>query len=415
MRAAEKGPGPVAYLTGQYPKASHTFIQREIAALEARGVAVLPCAIRRPAPGELTGPEERAEHARSFYVLAAARARPLAFLGAHLGLLARRPGRYLGALGRALALSPPGIRALLWQIFYFAEAGLVAGHLKRQGARRIHAHFAEGACTVALLAARLARLPCSFTLHGPADLFEPRSRRLGAKIAEADFVACISHFARAQGMLFAEERDWPRLSVVRCGVVPARYDAPPPPERPGLRLLFVGRIEVVKGIPVMLEALAEARRRGADITLELIGDGPDRARLERAAGALGGAARFLGARGQGEVAAALAEADALVLASFAEGVPVVLMEAMASRRPVVATRVGGVAELVEDGVSGFLLPPGVPGPLTEALLSLAVDPELRRRMGAAGRARVVAEFDVARSAARLEALLAGRDPAAAEA
>ena len=414
MDATTKGAvGPVAYLTGHYPKASHTFILREIAALEARGVRVLPVSVRRPGGGELIGPEERAEAARTHYLLAGLRLRPWELVTAHVGLILRRPGRWLGAARLALGTARPGVRGMVWQLFYLAEAGVLARYLRRAGARHLHAHFAQGACTVAMLAARLSALPFSFTLHGPSDLLEPVSWRLDAKIARARFVACISYHARAQAMWLSRPDDWPRLCVVRCGVVPARYAQAPPPQRDRLALLFVGRLAAVKGVPVLFEALAALPSGMA--RLDLIGEGPDRARLEELAAPLGDAVRFLGHRGQGEVAAALAECDALVLPSFAEGVPVVLMEAMASARPVIATPVGGVTELVEDGVSGHLVAPGEAGELARAIAALAAaGPAERRRMGEAGRARVAEAFDVAGAAGALEALFAGQPAAAQE-
>jgi glycosyltransferase involved in cell wall biosynthesis len=196
------------------------------------------------------------------------------------------------------------------------------------------------------------------------------------------------------------------MHVVHCGVEPDRY-APDPARAPGKRLLFVGRLAAVKGLPVLFEAVAALRARHPDLALDLVGDGAERPALEALATRLGiaEATRFLGYRSQDEVAARLAETDLFVLPSFAEGVPVVLMEALAARVPVVATRVAGVGELVEDGASGLTVPPGDATALAEAIDRLLADPALRARMGEAGRARVVADFDATREARRLLALL----------
>ena len=416
----EASAGPVAYLTGEYPKASHTFILREIAALEAAGVAVIPCAIRRPRPAELIGPEEEGEHARTFYVIAAARRAPLALVRAHLGYLLRAPGRYLAAAALARRTVAPGAKAALWQLFHFVEAGLLARHLQGRGVRHLHNHFAGSSATVAMLAARMAGLSYSLSLHGPADFAAPDRIALGPKIAGARFAACISHFARAQAMMATDPVHWDRLHIVHCGVEPERYDAPAGDgagdDTPaGPRLLFVGRLAAVKGLPVLFDALARLRPRHPDLVLEIVGDGPDRTALEERAAArgLGAHVRFLGYRSQAEVAARLTATDVFVLPSFAEGVPVVLMEAMAARRPVVATRVAGVGELVEDGVSGFTVPPGDPESLADRIGLLLDDPARRAAMGAAGRAAVEAGFDIRHEAARLARILAHALDAAA--
>jgi glycosyltransferase involved in cell wall biosynthesis len=396
----------IACLTGEYPKASHTFILREIAALRTFGAEVLSASIRRTAQAQLIGPEEEAEAARTFHVLETAR-RPGALLSAHLSLLTQAPGRYLATLALALRTGRPGARGTLWQLFYFAEAGVLAAHLRREGVGHLHNHFADSSANVAMLAAGLGSIPFSFTLHGPAELFEPESWHLGEKIARSAFTVCISHFARSQAMLFSDPADWGKLRIVHCGVEPVRYDADPPEAREGLRLLFVGRLTAIKGLRVLFAALESVRAERPDVTLTLIGDGEDRAWAEAEAARIGGIA-LLGFRSQGEVAEAVKAADAFVLPSFAEGVPVVLMEAMAAARPVIATRVGGVAELVEDGVSGHLVAPGDPEALAAAIRALAQDPASRARMGQAGRAKVRAEFDVGHEARRLLALYRGQ-------
>lgn len=399
MTGARPVPGRIAYLTGEYPRATDTFIQREVAALRALGVEVLTASIRRTGREHLVGPEQAAEQARTFHVLAAA-ARPGRLLAA-LGGALRRPGRAAAALALAWRTAPPGLRGRAYNLIYLAEAAVLARWMAAEGVTHLHNHIAKASCTVAMLASALSGIPYSFTLHGPDDLLEPRHWRLDAKIARAAFVVCISDYARAQAMLHSDRRHWERLHVVHCGVDPARYDRPR--EGRGARLLFVGRLAAVKGLPVLFEAFARAREKRPDLTLRLIGDGPERAALEAEAARAGiaTALRFEGYRSQTEVAAALAEADALVLPSFAEGVPVVLMEAMAARLPVVATRVAGVPELVEEGVSGILLPPGNPEALASGILAALAAPPA---MGEAGRARVAAEFDSRTEAARLATL-----------
>ncbi len=395
---------PVAYLTGEYPRATDTFIQREVAALRALGVAVETCSIRRTGAEHLVGPEQREEAARSFHILETAK-NPLRLIAAHLGALIRAPRRYLGAAWLALRTAPPGLKGALYQGFYFAEAGVLAAHLHRLGARHLHNHIAEAAGSVAMLAAHMQGIPFSFTLHGPGIFTAPRYWRLDEKIARAKFVACISHFARAQAMLLSPPEAWDKLRIVHCGVAPERYG--PPPQSPGKRLLFVGRLASVKGVPVLFEALTKLLPKHPDLSLTLIGDGPERAALEQASHnqKLTAVNSFLGYQSQDEVATALRAHDIFVLPSFAEGVPVVLMEAMAAGLPVVATAVGGVGELVEHGKSGLLVPPGDAEALSKALGALLEDPAKGKAMGEVGAAKVAAEFDSRIEAAKLAALL----------
>ena len=402
-------PTRIAYLTGEYPKVSHTFIQREAEGLRELGLEVLTCSVRRVSPENLTGPEERAAQATSFYLLAAAK-NPLRLVGDHLGALLRAPGRYVRALGLAWRTRPPGARAALYQLFYFAEAGVLAAELRRQKIEHLHNHFANASCTVAMLTAELTGLPYSFTMHGPTEFFAAESWRLDAKITRARFVACISHFCRSQLMIWSDPACWARLHIVHCGVTPAAYRRTTP-HAPGKRLVFVGRLAAVKGVPVLLEALARLRADDPDVTLTLVGDGPERDWIERRIAELGlsGAVTITGYLSQSDVAAELARADIFVLPSFAEGVPVVLMEAMATGLPVVTTRIAGIPELVEHGVSGLVVPPGDVVGLTKALATLLADPALRDRMGTAGQAYVAAEHDIAGEAAWLGEILAGRD------
>jgi glycosyltransferase involved in cell wall biosynthesis len=396
----------LAYLTACYPAASHTFILREVTALRGLGFEVETCSTRRPAPAHLIGPEEEAAAGSTFYVIATGK-NPLAMLRALRDGLAS-PRRFLTALALAWRTAPPGAKGLMKQGFYLAEALVLARQLRLRGVDHLHNHFAQASANVAMLASALSGIPFSYTLHGPSDLYEPETWQLREKTARAAFVACISHFARSQAMYFSDPAHWHKLRIVHCGVIPERYDRPALLPCNGTRLVFVGRLAPVKGLRVLLAALARARESRPDLQLTLVGDGDDRAHLERLAAPMGDAVTFTGYLSQEEVAGTLAAADALVLPSFAEGVPVVLMEAMAAGKPVIATPVGGVGELVKDGMSGYLVPPGDAETLADRILLLADDPNLRARMGATGRAWVRAEFDIRTEAARIGALFAGR-------
>ncbi|CUH79410.1 glycosyltransferase family 4 protein [Tropicibacter naphthalenivorans] len=385
----------LAYLTGEYPRASDTFIQREVAALRDLGHDVLTCSIRTTGAEHLVGPEQREEHARTFKVLDACK-RPLRLACAHLRWMAR-PGRYLKALKLAWDTAPKGLKGRLYNLIYFAEAGVLADELTRQGVQHLHNHIAKASCTVAMLASELSGIPYSFTIHGPDIFFEPHHWRIDAKAARASFVACISDFCRSQLMCFADQSHWDRFHIVHCGVDPDRYTAS---AHEGQELLFVGRLAAVKGVPVLLEALKDLPT-GWHLTV--IGDGPDRAALETQAKGLN--VDFLGYRSQAEVAEALAQTDVFVLPSFAEGVPVVLMEAMASGVPVVTTQIAGVPELVRPE-AGRLVPPGDVDALRAAIHGTLSD-EGRRETGAKGAEIVRTEYNITREAAWLSTLFEG--------
>lgn len=399
----------LAYLTGEYPRASDTFIQREVAALRALGHEVTTCSIRTTGAEHLVGPEQREEHARTYKVLVAAK-NPLTLLRAHLRWM-RQPGRYLRALKLAWQTAPRGVKGRFYNLIYFLEAGVLAAHLAKQGVDHLHNHIAKASCTVAMLASDLSGIPYSFTIHGPDIFFEPHHWRIDEKAARATFVACISEYCRSQLMCFADQAHWGRFHIVHCGVDPDRY-TPAPHRSEDTHLLFVGRLAGVKGVPILIEALRGLAPDTPNLRLTIIGDGPDRAALESQAQGL--PITFTGYQSQSEVAETLATADLFVLPSFAEGVPVVLMEAMASYVPVITTRIAGVPELVAQGTSGLLVAPGDASGLRDAIKVLADDPERRLRMGAEGRAKVETEFNITREAGWLSALFrdyaAGRKP-----
>ena len=404
----------IAYLASRYPDISHTFVMREVLALRERGVAIETISIRRPEPGELLSEEDRAEAARTYHVLPVSARR---LLRVHLSALVAGPRAYFRTLSAALALASPGLRATLWQLFYFAEAIIVWARCRSLGIRHVHVHFANVSADVALLATTLGNslLPgsssWSFTMHGPTEFYDVREHRLAPKTEDAVFVACISDFARSQLMGLVGPEEWSKLQVVHCGLDTQRFSR----DAEGtdgssdvVRILSVGRLVPVKGQAILIQAAAQLVEAGLPVRLTLVGDGPDRKKLERLTRKLGleGRVTFAGAVGQHEIRAYFAAADIFCSPSFAEGVPVVLMEAMAMRVPVVATRIMGVGELVEDGLTGRLVAPGRVDALADALRDLAGSPELRRRIAERGREKVEAEFDIRQSATQLSDLFA---------
>jgi glycosyltransferase involved in cell wall biosynthesis len=359
-------------------------------------------AVHRPDETHVVGEEQRIERDTTFYVPTS----PVRLARAHVGLLLRSPRRYVAAMRLAAETSRPGVAGHLKQVSYFAGAGGLAAHLRKKKFDHLHSHFGDVSTSVAMLAAELSGVPFSFTLHGPGVFFEAHTWRLDAKIERAAFVSCISWFCRSQAQLFGGESNADKLHIVHCGIDPNRYrdrSREVDDERESFDLVCVGRLDHVKGIGVLLDALATVVKRVPLTRLHLVGDGPKRSDYEQRVTELGLTEHvvFAGYRSQSEVAEILGRSDAYVLASFAEGVPVVLMEAQASGLPVVATAVGGVGELVIDGVTGHLCAPGDAAGLAERLVQLSADVERRRRFGAAGRARVIADFNSSDEGARL--------------
>jgi glycosyltransferase involved in cell wall biosynthesis len=412
----------VAYICNRYPAISMTFVRREVESLRGLGIDVKTLSVRPPLSGDLLAAEDREAAASTYSVLPV---KPAQLLGAHLRALATRPGAYARTLALSLRLGSGGARATLWRLFYFAEAIVVWRRCCKERVTHVHSHFANVATDVAMLCAHFADRPAerwswSFTLHGPVEFYDVYRARLAEKIARARFVICISDFARSQAMAFCEQSSWQKLHVVHCGVDPRQWRAPPPrvaapPAKgpPGdapqsaMRLLCVGRLISLKGHAVLIEAIAHLRGEGLEATVTLIGDGAEREALGSLALRSGvkDLVEFAGAVGQDRIREFFTRADAFCLPSFAEGVPVVLMEAMAMELPVVASRIMGIPELVQDGRSGLLVAPGRADELAGAVRRLATDAELCRRLAIAGRARITADYDVEDSAGQIVALM----------
>jgi colanic acid/amylovoran biosynthesis glycosyltransferase len=394
----------LAYLCARYPGISNTFILREVLALRELGVEVETFAIRRTDPADLLAAADRAEFDTTYAVLPA---RPGTLVRSHLRALSRDPGRYVATLLLALRLAPPGARGLLWQLFYFVEAMVVWSECERRGLRHLHAQFANVSTDVALLVAHFGGDGWSWSLsvHGPVEFYDVTLNRLAEKVRRARFVICISDFARSQLLGLAGEEHWAKVHVIHCGVDVEAF-SPPDRERREegpLRVLTVGRQVQIKAQAMLLYALADLRERGLDVEVTMIGHGPKHDDLRRMAAELGVSDRvtLTGAIGQDEIRGYYRRADVFCLPSFAEGVPVVLMEAMAMELPVIATRVMGVPELVDHGVSGLVVPPAREDLLADAIEALLRDPERRREMGRAGRTKVADEFNLRTEAGRL--------------
>jgi len=390
----------VAYLVNQYPKVSHSFIRREILALERQGVQVRRFALRGWSEA-VVDPEDLAERERTRYVLEGGLA-PL--LWATARCLLKNPARLARAARLALAISRGSDRPLLLHLAYLAEACWLARWLESECIEHVHAHFGTNSTEVALLAHVLGGPTYSFTVHGPEEFDKPAAIALGEKIRGAAFVVAISSYGRSQIYRWSRTQDWDRVKVVHCGVENRFHSVAIPPVTASPRLVCVGRLCEQKGQLLLIHAVHRLVQDGVAIQLVLAGDGELRGEVELliASLRLNESVRITGWISSAQVREEMLAARALVLPSFAEGLPVVIMEAMALGRPVLSTYVAGIPELVVPGETGWLFPAGDVVALAEAMTGcLAATPALLDRMGAAARRRVVERHDIDTEAAKL--------------
>lgn len=390
----------IAYLVNQYPKVSHSFIRREILALEKQGFEVLRLAVRGW-DADVVDAEDRREQALTTYLLKDGAG---GLLRSVFDAFKASPSRFFSALKLALRMGWRADRPWPVHLIYFAEACRALPALRGFGARHLHAHFGTNPAEVAMLIEALIGLPYSFTVHGPEEFDKPQFIGTGEKLRRSAFVVAISSFGRSQLFRWVDHCHWPRVKVVHCGLEPAFHEVAPVPTPEKPRLVCVGRLCEQKGQLLLVEALGGLAKKGVDFEMVLAGDGELRGEVETliARHGLEGRVRITGWISSDQVREEILAARALVLPSFAEGLPVVIMEALALRRPVATTYVAGIPELVQPEENGWLFPAGSVEALTAALERvLSTPPEVLERMGEAGRARVLQRHDVDTEAAKL--------------
>lgn len=396
---------PLAYLVGHYPGVSLTFIFREIQLLRRMGFAIQTASVNPPQPSQdgFTQAEED-ERKRTFYV----KTRGLARIAAdHAACLLRRPAAYLRGLVFAAGMGRTDAREILYHLLYFAEAVVVGQWMLRNGLRHVHVHFANNTAMVALIAARIFPVKYSISVHGPNEFYGVQQYRLREKVAGADFLICIGQFCRSQLMRLSDPDQWEKLHIVPLGVDP---DVFPPRPSPGAgaesNVLCVGRLVPEKGQLILVLALARLTARGVSVRLHLAGDGPSRSALEDMAHSFGltGRITFHGSVNQDRLRGLLETADVFVLPSFAEGIPVALMEAMSMEIPCVSTFVAGIPELIDSGTNGVLVPPSDADLLADAIAMLLADDALRGSIARAGRLKIIAKYNLRPNVERLGAI-----------
>jgi colanic acid/amylovoran biosynthesis glycosyltransferase len=396
----------VLYLIGQFPAINHSYLLAEVRHLRTLGLEVSVASVSPPdRPMEKLSADEREEAARTFYIKSMP-AIEAAFQ--NLSELLQHPLRYLRGLMFALGLGCSSPKRVIYHAAYFAEAILVGRYMRQHAISHVHASFSA---TVALIISRTFPVTMSFGVYGFGELHNPSETHLTELIQGARFVRPNSRHGRGQLMLSSHRDEWSKLVYVPLGINAGDF-APGPPRAISVppNLLCVGRLAPEKGQALLLEAIAALKSEGRPVHLRLVGDGPDRMWLENRAAELGIVANveFFGWVDQGRLMVLYAETDVFVLSSLAEGIPMVLMEAMALQIPCVAPCITGIPELIEHGVDGMLFAVADVEDLTKKIRDLLDSPELCAQIGRQARARVVRDYDMARNTERFVAALVER-------
>jgi colanic acid/amylovoran biosynthesis glycosyltransferase len=397
----------IAYLVSQYPAVNHTFILAEVRGLRALGLEVETASILAPdrvaaAHASNMDHDEAEEAARTFYVRPAG---GLNIASAQLRYFLQSPAKYLRGIMLAARLGKWNLKTAFGNLRHLTEAVVVGQWMERLNIHHLHTHFAS---TPALFVPALFPVRLSATIHGSGEFNDSMGFMIPEKVQAACLLIAISNYGCSQMMRVSRHEDWSKIRIARLGVDTGKLALVARTPRPGgeHEIISVGQLAPAKGTLILLKACKRLLDRGHLIRLRLVGDGPDRRLLESAAHDLGisGQVIFEGARSHERVLELYRHADIFALASFAEGIPVVLMEAMAMGIPCVSTRITGIPELIEEGVSGFMVPPASEEALAVALERLVEDPELCIRIGLAARAKVVENYNFALNITRVKAL-----------
>ena len=390
----EKGESKrIGYLVSEYPAVSHTFIFREIKVLRTLGFEIYTASIRKPSLPERMTKEEKEESENTFYVLGVSFFNILKSL---ISLILFRPGPFLKMFFFSLGPVRKSCIGLLKSIFYFVEALILLDWAVKNKINHIHVHFANPAATVAMIASESGLIDFSMSVHGPDIFYNVEKNMLKEKIKKSKFVRCISYFSRSQLMMLVPYEHWNKFHIVRCGIDPKDFSPRPLPDKKPYEILCLGRLVPAKGQHILIEAFKELRENNINCHLTFVGGGGDMESLKREAENLGlsNYITFTGPVSPNKVHEYYDKAHVFVLPSFAEGVPVVLMEAMSKEIPVVSTRITGIPELIEHNVSGLLSPPSDSKDLARNIERVLKDKEFAKRLGSEGRRKVIDKYNL---------------------
>jgi len=385
----------IAYLTSRYPAISHTFILREVRSLRNQGLFINVASINNPdRPLQQLTQEEKEEANNTYFVknhgIKGA-------LSTHLTMLIHHPKHYLSGFLLSLRLGGLNLPKLKLCILYFVEAIMIGQWMKKTQSKHLHVHFASQAATVGMITKQIFPISLSYTVHGPDEFYDVSVHSLKEKIKYADFIICIGYFSRSQMMKLSDYKYWNKLEIAPLGVDPLLF-APVTQENENdeTEIICVGRLTPAKGQHILISAIKQLADKEKNIKLRIIGDGPDRRSLEKQVKQfnLQDNIIFEGAVNQDKIRQLYAKADIFVLASFAEGIPVVLMEAMAMEIPCISTNITGTPELIRNDIDGILVPASDETKLADAIESLIDNATLRIKLGKAGRQRVIEKYNL---------------------
>lgn len=395
----------IAYFINQYPKVSHSFIRREILALERQGFDIFRIALRGW-DAEVVDAEDKLERERTQYVLQSG---VLGLIAPVIQTLIRSPVKFLSSLKLAVRMGIRADRAWPYHLVYLAEACRMLSWVQAKDIKHIHAHFGTNSAEVVMLLKLLGGPGYSFTVHGPEEFDKPEFIKLREKVSHAAFVVAISSFGRSQLFRWINYQDWNKVQVVHCGLEPSFHEDAVQPVTSAPRLVCVGRLSEQKGQLLLVDAVSKLLAKGIDIELVLAGDGEMRPEIEALIRqhSLESKVIITGWISSKQVREEILASRAMVQPSFAEGLPVVIMEAMALRRPVLTTYVAGIPELVRPGENGWLFPAGDVDELVKVLEDFLRTPtEMLEKMGQAAHQRVLERHSIDVEAAKLARLFA---------
>jgi glycosyltransferase involved in cell wall biosynthesis len=381
MPDVQRTPLNLAYVMTHYPRVALTFIAGEIDEVEQRGGNVFPIVMNAPSPADVATDEARQRQKKSLYL----KASPGRIAAAVLTSFMRHPIKMAALVVKAIRSAKSDLRLMARRLVHLAYAALTAQHCNKHGIRHLHAQFGLAPATIAWFSASILSFPrgaaCtwSFTIHGFQDFVDEADARLDLKARSASFVICISDFTRSQLCRVAEPNLWKQFHVVRCGIDLAAFPTREfRPMRAVPRIVILGRLSPEKGHGILLEAARQLACEGIIVEIEIIGDGPfaETIRQQELALGLQGRVTYDGELLPDEVARRLADADLFCMASFSEGLPISIMEAMAVGVPVVTTWIGGIPELAVNEVTALTVPPGNSDALAAAIKRLVSDPAL---------------------------------------
>lgn len=399
----------LAYLTSTYPTLSMSFFLREVIELRAMGIRIHVASVNMPdRPVEQLTIEEAIEAKNAYHLKR--HGLKGAVVASGKTLLTNFEG-YCRGVRMVFHLGGLDLRGLFYHLMYFIEALMVGIWMKQKRLHHVHVHLGSQAATVGLYVRTVFRVGFSITVHGPDEFYDAKGQHLAEKIAAADFICCISFFCRSQLMKFSPYSDWHKLIVSRLGVNIAKFSPKPRQHAPKpFSILCVGRLVPAKGQHQLIDAVERLSGQGRRVRLHLVGAGPDDASLRQRVLQFEdpGTVVFEGPVNHDQICALYDVADLFCIPSFAEGIPIVLMEAMASGIPCVTTQIAGIPELIRTGLDGLLVAPSDLDGLTDALATLMDDQPMRDRLSKSGRQRILEHYDLRRNTEHLAAIFSAR-------